>query len=93
MSGATGALTLDVPALSAVLLRAGTDLPAGPAQAPALSVVGDDLSNMWRVSATVAGSAPVSIGFGVRRANGKCPHPPSPLTPNKKTTLRPRLTQ
>lgn len=71
MSGATGALTLDVPALSAVLLRAGTDLPAGPAQAPALSVVGDDLSNMWRVSATVAGSAPVSIGFGVRRANGK----------------------
>jgi len=26
---------------------------------------------MWRVSATVAGSAPVSVGFGVRRPNGK----------------------
>jgi hypothetical protein len=71
VSGTTGVLTFDVPALSAVLLRAGADLPAAPAQAPVVKVAGDDLSNMWRVSATVAGSSPVSVGFGVRRGNGK----------------------
>jgi hypothetical protein len=71
VSGATGTLTFDVPALSAVLLRAGIDFPTAPAQAPVLTVTGDDLSNMWRVSATVACNAPVSVGFGVRRANGK----------------------
>jgi glycosidase len=69
-SGADGSLTFDVPALSAVLLRAGSDLaPAAPQ--PTVRVTGDDLSNMWRVSATVPGAAPVSVGFGVRRANGK----------------------
>ena len=70
-SGATGTMTFDVPALSAVLLRAGTDLSASPAQTPTLRVAGDDLSNMWRAAATAVGNSPVSIGFGVRRANGK----------------------
>ncbi len=37
--------------------RAGTDVvPAAPQ--PTLKVVGDDLSNMWRVSASVAGGRP-----------------------------------
>jgi glycosidase len=69
-STASGALTFDVPLLSGVLLRADTDL-VSTARQPAVKVAGDDLSNMWRVSATVPGSSPVSVGFGVRRANGK----------------------
>jgi hypothetical protein len=69
-SSGSGVLMFDVPALSAVLLRADADLYSSTPQ-PTLKVAGDDLSNMWRVSATVPGHAPVSVGFGVRRANGK----------------------
>jgi hypothetical protein len=70
VSGENGSLTFDVPALSALLLRAGSDLASETPQ-PTVRVAGDDLSNMWRVSAAVTGNAPVSVGFGVRRANGK----------------------
>jgi glycosidase len=69
-SSSNGTLTFDLPALSAVLLRAGADL-ASAAPQPTVKITGDDLSNMWRVAAAVPGTAPVSVGFGVRRTNGK----------------------
>jgi hypothetical protein len=69
-STSNGSMTFDVPALSGVLLRAGSDLAVATPR-PAIRVTGDDLSNMWRVAATVAGGSPVSVGFGVRRAKGK----------------------
>jgi hypothetical protein len=68
---ASGTLSIALPPLSAVLLRANADIPVSPAQRPALHVVADDLSSMWRVSATVKGTAPVSVAFAVKRARGK----------------------
>ena len=68
---ASGTLAIALPPLSAVLLRANADLPVAPAQRPTLRVSGDDLSNMWQVAATVKGTAPVSVAFGVKRAKGK----------------------
>jgi glycosidase len=59
-------LTLTVPALSSVLLLADGEIaPQAPAR-PVLKAAGDDLSDLWRLSA-VAGTAPVSISFAVQR--------------------------
>jgi hypothetical protein len=54
-----------------VLLRADTEIPAAAPGRPSLRVGADDLSGLVRVSATVAGSAPVSVAFAVRRERGK----------------------
>ena len=54
-----------------VTLRIGVNTGEVVADEGETLVTGDDLSNMWQVSAGVAGAAPVSVGFGVRRANGK----------------------
>jgi glycosidase len=61
-----GSLTLTVPALSAVLVRANTDIAAKVPAKPVLRVAGDGLTSFWRLSAT-AGSAPVSVAFAVLR--------------------------
>ena len=37
---------------------------------PKLVVRGDDLTSLWAVSATVAGNAPLSVAFAVRRGSG-----------------------
>jgi hypothetical protein len=70
LSSANGTLTFDVPALSAMLLRAGTDLVTPTPAVPTLSVAGDDLSNMWRLSVMVPDGSAVSVGFGIHRAKG-----------------------
>jgi hypothetical protein len=62
----TGSLTLTVPALSSVLLRADREIPATAPAKPVLKVAGDGLTSFWRLSAT-AGSAPVSVAFAVQR--------------------------
>jgi alpha-amylase len=69
-SASAGRLALTLPPLSAVLLRADSQLPVSAAQPPARKLSGDDLSNMWRLTATVKGAAPVSVAFGVKRAKG-----------------------
>ncbi|HSC92123.1 MAG TPA: alpha-amylase family glycosyl hydrolase [Gaiellaceae bacterium] len=69
-SAANGSLTLTVPALGTVLLRAEADLPSRAPARPTLRVRGDDLTEMWEVGATVAGAAPVSVAFAVRRKTG-----------------------
>jgi len=61
-----GSLTLTVPALSSVLLRADSQIPLRPPPKPALKVAGDDLSDLWRLSAQAAGT-PVSVAFAVLR--------------------------
>jgi glycosidase len=63
----TGVMTLTIPPLSAALLKANTVIPVAPAQPPKLKVAGDPYTNLWSVAATVAGSAPVSVAFGVAR--------------------------
>jgi hypothetical protein len=69
-SGPDGRLALELPPGSAVLLRAGADLPVSPPPAPVLKMSADDLTSMWRASATVATSQPLSVSFAVRRATG-----------------------
>ena len=67
-SDARGRLVLTVPPLTSVLLRAGADLPAVRAARPRVTVARDDLSELWRVGATVSG--PVSVSFAVKRSRG-----------------------
>jgi glycosidase len=67
-SDAAGALTVTVPAVGAVLLEAASTIPDHAAAAPKLIVKGDDLSNLWAATATVAGNRPVSVSFAVLRA-------------------------
>ncbi|MGZ4379903.1 MAG: alpha-amylase family glycosyl hydrolase [Gaiellaceae bacterium] len=68
-SGSDGRLALDIPAASAVLLRAGSDLPVSVPPTPVLKVAVDGLSSMFRASATVATSQPLSVAFAVRRGS------------------------
>jgi hypothetical protein len=61
-----GSLTVTVPPLSSALLRAEAQIPLRAPAKPALKVAGDDLSDLWRLSATVPGT-PVSVSFAVLR--------------------------
>jgi len=67
-SDAAGTLTVQVPAVGAVLLRADAQIPVAPVSKPTLAVAGDPLSSLWAVSAAVPGRAPVTVAFAVRRA-------------------------
>ena len=67
-SAANGRVTVTVPALSTLLLRAGSDLPRrGPAKAT-LTVKPDEISSLLRVSATASTPDPLSVTFAARRA-------------------------
>jgi alpha-amylase len=65
-SNVQGSLTLTIPALTSVLVRADREIPATAPTKPVLKVAGDGLTSFWRLSAT-AGSAPVSVAFAVQR--------------------------
>jgi glycosidase len=70
-SGADGRLSLDVGPLAAVLMRADSELPARVPTRPAVRVVRDDLSDLWRVEARGQPAAGSSLAFAVRRAGGR----------------------
>ena len=70
-SRADGTVDLVIPPLGSVLFRANADLPTAAPQRPRVRVAGDDLTDFWTVSATVPGTAPVSVSFGVRRPSGR----------------------
>jgi glycosidase len=63
-------VTVDLPPLSSTLLRAGTLMTIGAPAVPTVKVGGDDLSNLWRITAAVRGALPVSVTFVVKRAGG-----------------------
>ena len=67
-SGADGTLEIELPPLSAVLLRAEATLPSREPVRPSVRVSADDLTELWRVSASVTG--PASVSFAVRRERG-----------------------
>jgi glycosidase len=70
-SGADGKLAFSVPPLSAIVLRADTDLPKRPAPVPAVKFGTDTLDGTLRVaSVKVATADPVSVTFAVRRGSG-----------------------
>lgn len=69
-SDAAGRLVLTVPAADALLLEAVQPIPQAPAPKPKLVVRGDTLSSLWAATATVGGSAPVTVAFAIRRGSG-----------------------
>src|SRR5439155_27336903 len=66
-SDATGRVALTVPAVSGCLYKAQATIPAAAPARPKLKVGSDDLTSMSRATATVDGTAPVSVAFLVRR--------------------------
>jgi Alpha amylase, catalytic domain len=69
-SNADGSLHLTVPPLSTLLLRAHAAISVAAPKAPALKVGPDDLTELLRLTASVSGTAPVSVAFAVRPAQG-----------------------
>jgi alpha-amylase len=70
-SDARGRLTLTIPALSSVVRNATVSV--APAVPPRPTVAGGraELADLIEVRGRVSGTAPVSIAFAVRRANGR----------------------
>ena len=66
-SDATGRVAVTVPAVSGCLYKAQATIPAAAPARPKLKVGSDDLTSMSRATATVDGTAPVSVAFLVRR--------------------------
>jgi glycosidase len=70
-SSASGQLALSVPPLSAVVLRADSDLPKRAVSKPSLQFGTDPLSGTLKVaSAKVSTADPVSVAFAARRGSG-----------------------
>jgi hypothetical protein len=69
-SAANGNLTVPVAPTTAVVLESEATIADAAPTKPKLAVTGDDLTNLWAASATVGGTAPVSVAFVVRRASG-----------------------
>jgi glycosidase len=67
-SAANGRVALTVPALSALLLRAGAALPERGAARATVRVRPDEISSLLRVSATVSTLDPLAVTFAVWRA-------------------------
>jgi glycosidase len=70
-SGDDGTLAVEVPATGAVLLRADSELPGAAPPRPTLRTARDDVAPpLLRLTATVAGTAPVSVSFAVKAKKG-----------------------
>jgi alpha-amylase len=70
-SDSRGGVSLTVPAVSSLLLRADSQLPARSVTAPKVRIARDELTDLWEVSARAGASGPVSVSFAVRRASGE----------------------
>ena len=70
-SGADGRVTVTVPPLTAILLRAGTDLPKRSVTKVTLKIRRDEISSLLRVSATASTLDPLAVTFAVKRAGQK----------------------
>lgn len=69
-SGATGALSLTLPALSAQLYRPEATVPVRAPGTVTVKVAADDLTALRRVSVSVGGGLPASVAVAVRRDRG-----------------------
>jgi hypothetical protein len=68
-SGANRRLTLTLPPISATLLRADVQLTTAAAAKPVLKAAPDDVTSLYRLTASVGGG-PATVSFAVRRASG-----------------------
>ncbi|MBA3381204.1 MAG: hypothetical protein H0T97_04965 [Actinobacteria bacterium] len=69
--GASGRLTLVVPPLGAILLRANAELPRRGAARAALRAEADEFTDLTRLTATTTTPDPVSVTFAARRAKSR----------------------
>jgi glycosidase len=69
-SAATGSVSFSLAPLSALVLKADSDLPKRAAPVPVLRYGTDDLSQMRVLTARVATTDPVSVTFAMRRGSG-----------------------
>jgi glycosidase len=69
-SDAKGQVVVTVPAVSGCLYKAQATIPSTPPTRPKLKVGSDDLTSMMRATATVGGTAPLSVAFLVRGHGG-----------------------
>ena len=67
-SGPTGEVSVTVPPLATVVLRADAPLPARQPARPVLRAAADDLTELLRLTATSGGA--VGVTFAVKRARG-----------------------
>jgi glycosidase len=67
-SDGAGRVTLTVPPLSALLLRAGADLPKRGAVKATVNLKPDEISSLLRVSASASTLDPLSVTFAARRS-------------------------
>ena len=66
-SGADGVLAFTVPATGAAVYEANAQIPSPRPATPTLKVGKDGFSPLWRASATVAGRAPITVSFAIKR--------------------------
>ena len=69
-SGPSGSLSIRVPALGTVLLRADGEIPERAPTRPVLTVKRDDLTELWKLSAKVRADGGLTVAFAVRRSAG-----------------------
>jgi len=63
-----GSLQFDVGPLSTAVYQTDLADPVGAQPKPALKVGKDPFSALWRASAAVAGSSPISVSFAIKRS-------------------------
>ncbi len=68
--GSGTSLTLDIPPVSAVVAVPAGGLPTSAPAKPRVTGRDDDLTSLYRLGATVQGTAPVSVSFAIRRGGG-----------------------
>jgi hypothetical protein len=88
-SAASGSLVLALPPLSALVLKADSDLPKRAAPVPVLRYGTDDLSQMRVLTAKVATADPVSVTFAIRRGSGAWQRVASDDSPPYRAFLEP----
>jgi glycosidase len=66
-----GVMTVTVPAVSSLLLRAEAHLPVRRPVVRKLTVARDDATGLWGVTAGTGASGPVGVAFAFRRARHK----------------------
>jgi glycosidase len=88
-SSASGSLVLALPPLSALVLKADSDLPKRAAPVPVLRYGTDDLSQMRVLTAKVATADPVSVTFAIRRGSGAWQRVASDDSPPYRAFLEP----
>ena len=70
-SAVDGRLTVTVPPIGALLLRAGTELPRRSVGKLRVTVAPDDFSTLQRIEVTGVGADPASVSVAQRRTGGR----------------------